>query len=109
MVILNHLCYASGNSEPGRANPTKSVAMQRVDDFGAGFLRAGARAVFANGKDSVASIITALLTTNQTMAQIFQARTRPSRDAPTSRSRRSGPAATRPGWTRTRRAATTTR
>ncbi len=25
VVLLNHLCYASGNSEPGRANPTKSV------------------------------------------------------------------------------------
>ena len=48
VVILNRLCYASGNSEPGRANPTKSVAQQRVDNFGAGFLRAGARAVFAD-------------------------------------------------------------
>ena len=49
VVILNHLCYASGNSEWGAANPTKAVAMQRVDNFGAGFLRANARAVFAEG------------------------------------------------------------
>jgi hypothetical protein len=71
VVILNHLCYASGNSEPGRANPTKSVAMQRVDNFGAGFLRAGARAVFASGKNSVAYIITSLLNSNQTISHIF--------------------------------------
>ena len=54
VVILNHLCYAAGNSEPGRANPTKSVRRStRVDYFGAGFLRAGAHGVFASGKDSV--------------------------------------------------------
>ena len=42
VVILNRLCYASGNSEWGRANPTKSTAIKRVDNYGAGFLRAGA-------------------------------------------------------------------
>ena len=49
VVILNRLCYASGNSEWGSANPTKTVAKQRVDNYGAGFLRAGARAIFADG------------------------------------------------------------
>ena len=53
VVLLNHLCYAAGNSEPGRALPSKSVASTRVDYFGGGFIRAGARAVFANGKDSL--------------------------------------------------------
>jgi hypothetical protein len=72
VVILNHLCYAAGNSEPGRANPTKSVAMQRVDNFGAGFIRAGARAVFASGKDSVSYIIKSLLLTDKTVASIFK-------------------------------------
>ena len=47
VVILNHACYSAGSSEPGRANPTLTVARKRVDNFGAGFLRAGARAVFA--------------------------------------------------------------
>jgi len=37
IVILNRLCYASGNSEWGSANPTKSTAIKRVDNFGAGF------------------------------------------------------------------------
>jgi hypothetical protein len=75
VVILNHLCYASGNSEPGRALPTKSTAMRRVDNFGAGFLRAGARAVFAEGHGSAAYVIRKLFTGNSTstMKQIFYA------------------------------------
>ena len=48
-MILNRLCYASGNSEWGAANPTKAIANKRVDNFAAGFLRTGARAVFAEG------------------------------------------------------------
>ena len=72
-VILNRLCYASGNSEWGRANPTKTTAKKRADNYGAGFLRAGARAVFANGIDSASTIIRLLLTTNLTMGQIFKA------------------------------------
>lgn len=72
VVILNRLCYASGNSEWGRANPTKATAKKRVDFYGAGFLRTGAKAVFANGIDSVASIIHDLFKTNRTMAQIFK-------------------------------------
>ena len=38
VIFLFHLCYASGNSEPGKAAPTLTVAKQRVDNFGAGFL-----------------------------------------------------------------------
>ncbi len=72
VVLLNHLCYAAGNSEPGRANPTKSVASTRVDYFAGGFLRAGARAVFASGKDSLTSIIRQLLTTSRSISTIFQ-------------------------------------
>ena len=52
VVILNRLCYASGNNEWGSGYPTKSTAIKRVDNFGAGFLRTGARAVFAEGVDS---------------------------------------------------------
>lgn len=61
VVILNRLCYASGNSEWGAANPTKSVAIKRVDNFGAGFLRTGANAVFADGIGSVGYILRGLL------------------------------------------------
>ncbi len=47
-VLLNHLCYASGSSEPGKPAPSWDIARQRVDNFAAGFIRAGARAVIAD-------------------------------------------------------------
>jgi hypothetical protein len=71
VVILNRLCYASGNSEWGSSNPTKSTAIKRVDNYGAGFLRTGARAVFAEGIDSASYILYGLFKTNRTMKQIF--------------------------------------
>jgi hypothetical protein len=71
VVILNRLCYASGDSEWGSANPTKSTAIKRVDNYGAGFLRTGARAVFAEGIDSVSYILYGLFKTDRTMKQIF--------------------------------------
>ncbi|MGZ8513557.1 MAG: hypothetical protein ACXW4H_00810 [Candidatus Limnocylindrales bacterium] len=71
VVILNHLCYASGNSEWGAANPTKSVAMKRADNFAAGFLRANAKAVFAEGLDSASYLLSSLFHSNRTMGQIF--------------------------------------
>ena len=71
VVILNRLCYASGNSEWGSANPTKSTAIKRVDNYGAGFLRAGAKAVFAEAISSVSATIRALFTGRSTMNSIF--------------------------------------
>jgi hypothetical protein len=47
VVLLNHLCYASGNSEPGVAEGTLAMARKRVDNFAAGFIKAGAAAVVA--------------------------------------------------------------
>src|SRR5688572_13299909 len=47
VVQLNHLCYASGNTEPGIAEGTLAMARQRVDNFAAGFIKAGAAAVIA--------------------------------------------------------------
>jgi len=49
VVLLGHLCYASGNGEPGAPQPSWSTARERVDNFAAGFLRAGAGAVLADG------------------------------------------------------------
>ena len=71
VVILNRLCYASGNSEWGAANPTKSVAIARVDNYGAGFLRANARAVFAEAIGSASYILYGLFKTNRSMLTIF--------------------------------------
>ena len=71
VVILNHLCYASGNNEWGAGYPTKSTAIKRIDNYGAGFLRTGARAVFANGISSVSYVLAGLFLTNRSMKQIF--------------------------------------
>jgi hypothetical protein len=71
VVILNRLCYASGNSEWGSANPTKSTAIKRVDNYGAGFLRAGAKAVFAEAIYSVSHQIRKLFTSNLNMNNIL--------------------------------------
>jgi hypothetical protein len=72
VVLLNHLCYASGNSEPGRAKPSRSVAKRRADGYGTGFIAGGARAVFANGHGSLGSLVTDLLTSDKTVYQMFQ-------------------------------------
>jgi hypothetical protein len=72
VVLLNHLCYASGNSEPGRALPSKSVAMQRADGYGTGFLRTGAKAMFATGNGGLTSVITDLFTSDKTVGQMFE-------------------------------------
>jgi hypothetical protein len=71
VVILNRLCYASGNSEWGASYPTKSTAIKRVDNYGAGFLRARARAVFAEGINSTSYILYGLFRTSRTISQIF--------------------------------------
>jgi hypothetical protein len=71
VVILNRLCYASGNSEWGSADPTKSTAIKRVDNYGAGFLRAGAKAVFAEAINSVSYQIRMLFTSNMNMNNIL--------------------------------------
>ena len=51
IVLLNHLCYASGNSEPGLPEGKLAMAKQRVDNFAAGFVAAGASAVVAEAHD----------------------------------------------------------
>ncbi len=71
VVLLNHLCYSAGSSEPGRANPTLTVAKKRVDNYGAGFLRTGAKVVFAETLGNASYVIKGLFATNRTMSQIF--------------------------------------
>jgi hypothetical protein len=48
VVVFSHLCYASGNTEPGLDEGTLDQAQQRVDNYAAGFFRAGAGAVIAD-------------------------------------------------------------
>lgn len=72
VVILSHACYSAGNSEPGLAEPSLSVAKQRLDNFAAGFLKAGARAVIAEVYGSPDPYIVSLFTTHQTIEQIWR-------------------------------------
>lgn len=71
VVILNRLCYASGNSEWGSANPSKATAIKRVDNYGAGFLRTGAKAVFAEAIEDTSYTIRMLFTSDLTTNAIF--------------------------------------
>ena len=74
VVLLYHLCYASGNTEPGLAAGTFAEARQRVDNYGAGFIAAGARAVFAEGHPAHPATyhVRQLFTTSRTMDSIFR-------------------------------------
>ena len=72
VVLLFHLCYASGNSEPGGATPTLTVAKQRVDNYAAAFLAAGARAVIANGHSHANYYIDALFNTRQSILDYWR-------------------------------------
>jgi hypothetical protein len=60
-VLLNHLCYASGNSEPGLPEGTLDQARQRVDNYAAGFIKAGAAAVIAEAWSSPNYFVRAIL------------------------------------------------
>jgi len=73
VVVLNRLCYASGNNEWGAGNPTRSTAIKRVDNYGHGFLKGGAKAVFASGITSVSFVLKGLFrgSSSMTMVQLF--------------------------------------
>ncbi|HEX6868875.1 MAG TPA: hypothetical protein VF119_08710, partial [Candidatus Limnocylindrales bacterium] len=72
IILLHHLCYASGNSEPGHAEPSVSTAKKRIDNYGAGFLRSPARAVLADGHRGPVDYLRAIFTTNQTIEQLWR-------------------------------------
>jgi hypothetical protein len=61
LVVFSHLCYASGNSEPGLAEGTLDQAQQRVDNYAAGFFKAGAAAVIADAYLSPRYYVTSAL------------------------------------------------
>ena len=106
VVLLNHLCYSAGSSEPGRSNPSRKVAKKRVDNYGAGFLRAGARVVFAETLGNASYVVRSLFTTNRTMTGVFWSAPNKTRSYG-SRSPRSGRPASASSWTPASRASTT--
>ena len=71
IVYLNHLCYSAGNGEPGMAIPDVDLARERVDNFASGWLSIGARAVFAYGWRQHLNYPQALMTSDETMDQLF--------------------------------------
>jgi flagellar hook assembly protein FlgD len=76
VVILSHLSYASGNASSGMPIPTRSVAVERVDNFANGFLSIGARVVWALGWQPGADVVDALHREDATMDAIFMTRYR---------------------------------
>ncbi len=74
VVILAHLCYSAGNSEPQNPAPTFFEARLRVDNMGAGWLRTGARAVISEVYSSGMAgwYISQLFTTHQTINDLWQ-------------------------------------
>jgi hypothetical protein len=73
IVLLNRLCYASGNGESGAAEPTWTTAVERVDNFAAGFLRTGATAVLADGHTSLAYELAILFEDSRPIADAWAA------------------------------------
>jgi hypothetical protein len=72
VVVLSHLCYASGNSEPGLPEGSQSMAIQRVDNYAAGFIRAGAQAVVAEAHMGPAYYVRSLLRSQDSIEQIWR-------------------------------------
>ena len=72
LVILNRLCYASGNNEGGGGLPSLAVAQQRVDGYASGFIRAGAKAVIADGLGEIEPYVDALFTTHTTIDYLWK-------------------------------------
>jgi hypothetical protein len=72
LVILNHLCYASGDSENGLPNPTLAVAKTRVDGYASGFIRGGAKAVIAEGTNGISYYIDTLFSGHTTVDAMWK-------------------------------------
>ncbi|HSS36688.1 MAG TPA: hypothetical protein VLR93_10465, partial [Patescibacteria group bacterium] len=72
VVLLHHLCYASGNSEPGLPEGSLAVAQQRVDNYAAGWLRAGAGAVIADTFGAPEPYLRGLLGGDQTVDRLWR-------------------------------------
>ncbi len=74
VVLLYRACYTAGNGEAGQPIPSESIALERVDNFAAGFLSAevGASAVFAFYKKQRVDYAAQLMTPGMTMEDIMR-------------------------------------
>jgi hypothetical protein len=71
VVFLFHLCYASGNSEPGKAEPTLTVAKQRAANYASAFIAAGAAAVIADGHSHNPWYLRELFTKTESLSDLW--------------------------------------
>jgi hypothetical protein len=72
VVLLGGLDYASGNNEPGRTQPSPSIARRRVDNYGASFVASGAAVVIAEAKDSLAYYIRSIFTRDISLDNVWR-------------------------------------
>jgi flagellar hook assembly protein FlgD len=72
IILLHHLCYASGNGESSSESPSLWTGKQRVQNYAAGFLKSPARAVLADGHRGAAEYLKALFTTSQTIVRLWR-------------------------------------
>ncbi len=72
VVLLHHLCYASGLSEPDLPEGTLDQARQRVDNFAAGFIDAGASAVIAEAYDDPSGYVKSILGGDRSIDAIWR-------------------------------------
>ena len=73
VVLLSHARYAPGNGEAGSAEPTLAKARRRVDNYGAGFLAAGASAVIAEMSASPVYYVRTVFTRTLTVDAMWRA------------------------------------
>jgi flagellar hook assembly protein FlgD len=71
IVLFHHLCYASGNTSEGLPIGTLADSKQRVDNYGAGFFAAGARAVLADVYHPHTGYISSLFRTTQSINRLY--------------------------------------
>jgi len=72
LVLLHRMDYASGMSPAGSSQPTASVAWRRVDNYGAGFLAAGASVVIAEASSSPGYYVRAVFTRNTSLDAVWR-------------------------------------
>lgn len=75
VVLLHHLCYASGATEPGLEDGPFGDVLSRVDNFAAGFLAAGASTVIAEGHRDPADLIAAAIRGSRSAARAWASAT----------------------------------
>lgn len=72
VVILNMACYSAGHGEQHHPTPSRSLAVERVDNYASGFLTAGASVVAALEYDWIPNFVNALADEHASMDSLFR-------------------------------------